>query len=153
MALFNHVANKNPSSTTQSVLNGIRSEITTCSAKATFWGSAVCNQTRTVDKTHAGAGATGASTCLRLCSLLPRWSPLMEQVPTNNIEDVMSSRDIAVHVLGPDLGQACVVETSALLPKNDDSGSTTTAPGSEDADTEMSSSFEDTTPTPVPSAY
>ncbi|KAG0366459.1 hypothetical protein BC939DRAFT_505877 [Gamsiella multidivaricata] len=58
-----------------------------------------------------------------------------------------------IKVLGLDLGQACVVGTSALLSKNDDSGSTTTGPGRKDDDVDMSVSSEVTTPIPTPPTY
>ncbi|KAI7825676.1 hypothetical protein BC939DRAFT_476118 [Gamsiella multidivaricata] len=47
-----------------------------------------------------------------------------------------------IKVLDIDLGQACVLGASALLPKNDHSGSTTTAPRSKDADVDMSNSSD-----------
>ncbi|KAG0369474.1 hypothetical protein BGZ54_009832 [Gamsiella multidivaricata] len=45
------------------------------------------------------------------------------------------------------------IGTGALLPKNDGPASTTTGPGRKDDDVGMSSSSEDTTPTPVPVTY
>ncbi|KAI7830198.1 hypothetical protein BC939DRAFT_499689 [Gamsiella multidivaricata] len=53
---------------------------------------------------------------------------------TPDVADLWRYVPDQIKTLGIDIGQACVLGTSALLPKNDDPGSMTTASGSKDAD-------------------